>query len=59
MSIFTRNEDGRLIMKSLDLQILFGDMFSVAKNEDDVNWILENIQGYAEALSEERLEELD
>lgn len=59
MGIFTRNEDGRLVMQSLELQILLGDMFSVAKDEGEVEWILENIQGYAEVISEEKLEELD
>ena len=59
MSIFSRNEQGSLSMRTLDLRILIEDLFHVAKNEEEVEWIHEIIQSVVDAISEERIEELE
>jgi len=59
MTFFKRNENGRLAMSSLDLQILIGEMFYVAKDEDEIDWIRENLEAVVDMCEEERLEELE
>lgn len=51
--------DGKLRLQSLNLQIFFGDMFAKCKNEHEVEWVQEQLQGHVEGTAEERLEELE
>lgn len=58
MTLFSRTENGKLFVSTLDLQIFFGELFTLAKDESEVDFILENIQGVVELVSEERMEKL-
>lgn len=59
MTFFNRTERGILQVRSLNLQIFFGELFEIAETEDEVEWILDNLQTVIEILSEERIEHLE
>lgn len=52
-----RNKEGKLVIKSLDLQIFLGDLFDICETEEEVEFILSNIQECAECTAEETIEE--
>ncbi|MPM84216.1 hypothetical protein SDC9_131287 [bioreactor metagenome] len=54
-----RNENGKLRFKSLDMQILIGDLFAECKTEKEVNWLEEQLQPIVECSAEERRNELE
>ncbi|WP_187291538.1 hypothetical protein [Clostridium novyi] len=54
-----RNENGKLFLKSLDLQIFLGDLYAKCKSECEVEWIEEELADAVECLAQERMEELD
>lgn len=54
-----RNENGKLVLQSLDLQIFFGELFEECENEREVEWLTEQICETAECIGEERLNEIE
>ncbi|MEF3330578.1 hypothetical protein [Oceanobacillus oncorhynchi] len=58
-SFFTRTQQGKLKCDSLDLQILIGEMFYVAKTEEEVEWIHEQLESVIDIASEEAVEEIN
>lgn len=57
--LLTRREDGRLVLQSLDLEILIGDLFALCKNERETEWLEENLAGVVEVEAERRRDELE
>ena len=57
--MLSRKENGKLSLSSLDLQILFGDLYEKCKTTHEVDWLSEQLVGYAESMQEERNDEID
>ena len=57
--MLNRNENGKLALNSLDLQIFLGDLFGKCKNEHEIGWLKEEITGITECIADERSEELE
>lgn len=59
MSKFTgRNKHNQICIDILRLQVWLDDLFMECKTEKEIDFILENIVGYAEKCAEEAREEL-
>lgn len=56
--MLSRNENGKLVLKSLDLQIFLGDLFEKCENEHEIEWLQNQITECTECIAEERKEEL-
>jgi hypothetical protein len=54
-----RNEKGKLLLKSLDLDIFIGDLFAKCDTEKEIEWLQEQLQSCTECRAEERIEELE
>ncbi|GIO25116.1 hypothetical protein [Oceanobacillus sp. J11TS1] len=54
-SFFGRTKNGKLKCDSLDLEILFGEMFQEAKTEKEVEWIYECLESVIDIASEEAM----
>lgn len=52
-----RNEKGKLVLNTLDLQVFLGDLFYMCKTEKEVSFLLENIIECTECIAEEVIEE--
>lgn len=59
MAIFKRAQGGTLGLDTLGLQILIGDMFMLAKDEDEIDWIRDNLESVIDMGAEEAAEELE
>lgn len=59
LNILNRNEDGKLKINTLNLQILFGDLFEICNSEKEINFVLNNIVECAECIADEIMEEKD
>lgn len=49
---FYKNENGRLVCRTLDLQILIESMFDAAESDDDIDWIQEQLEQVVEMSAE-------
>ena len=54
-----RNEKGKLVFKSLDMEIFIGDLFEQCKTEHEVQWLQEQLQGIIECCADEQLEDIE
>lgn len=54
-----RGEHGKLVFKSLDVEIEMGEVFEKCKTEHEVEWVMENITSIVECEAERRMEELE
>lgn len=54
-----RNDKGKLSFKSLDFEIVIGDMFEICKTEKEVLWVTEQLSSIIECSSDERLDEIE
>lgn len=59
LNILNRNENGKLKINTLDLQIFFGDLFEICNSEEEINFVLNNIIECAECIADEIMEEKD
>ena len=57
--MLNRNKKGKLVLKSLDLEIFIGELYEKCKTEKEVNWLEEQLQPMIKCLAEERINELD
>lgn len=57
--MLSRNEKGKLALKSLDFQILISDMFTECKDQREIEWLGEALSGIVECSAEERLDEIE
>lgn len=57
--MLNRNNNGKLVLKTLDFQIMIGDMFVQCDDEGEVDFLQENLTGIIENLAEERKDEID
>ncbi|MEG0908732.1 MAG: hypothetical protein RSH78_00015 [Bacilli bacterium] len=57
--IVTRGLNGKLSINTLALQVFFDDIFSICKNEHEMDFVADNLFGYLEKSLEENLELLD
>ncbi|MGL5753001.1 MAG: hypothetical protein ACRCXT_20840 [Paraclostridium sp.] len=53
-----RNKHNQICIDSLSVQIWLDDIFIECKTEKEIEFVLENIVGYAEKCAEETKEEL-
>ena len=53
-----RNDNGRLVFKRLDFEIMIADMLEAAKinNMDDLRWAVEQMHGCIEIVAQEHCE---
>ena len=56
---FTRNENNKLIVSTPELEILLDTMLYKAKNEEELEWIYEQITSATDMLYEEVLESIN
>ena len=56
--IIGRNKHNRICIDSLSLQVWLDDIFMNCNTEKEIEFVLENIVGYAEKCAEEAREEL-
>ncbi len=56
---FTRNENNKLRVSSPKLEILLDTMLYQAKNEEELDWIYEQITSATDAMYEEVLESIN
>lgn len=59
MSFFTRTKTGGLKVDTLDLQIFFDDLFYLAKDEEEIDFIYETIESCMEISREDVQDALD
>jgi hypothetical protein len=52
-----RTESGGLSVSYLDIQIFFDDLFEICKNEDEIEWLYENLSSALEVSREERIDQ--
>lgn len=58
MSILERSATGKLTINHLDAQILFGDIFALCDNENEIARVLEQLMDILDGSAEEREREL-
>ena len=51
-----RKENGHIYVNDLDMRIFFDDLFSHCKTEEEIDFVLENIQTIVEDSAEEQEE---
>ena len=56
--MLSRNEKGNLKLKSLDLEIFFGELYEKCNSESEIDWLQEQLISMIECAAEERKEEL-
>lgn len=56
--MLNRREDGKLTLKSLDLQIFLGDLFEKCKTEREVEWLQGEVTACVEIVADDKREEL-
>jgi hypothetical protein len=57
--MLSRNKDGKLVLKSLDLEIFIGDMFGKCKNQHEIDWLQEQLSSCVECSADERTNEIE
>lgn len=58
MKLISRNENGKLFVHSLDLEIFIGDLFANCKTESEIEFVKDAIIGATEIVAEDYIEEL-
>ena len=53
-----RTEKGNLKLKSLDLEIFFGELYEKCNKESEIDWLQEQLTSMVECAAEERKEEI-
>lgn len=57
--MISRNEKGKLQARTLDIQILFDELFYHCENEQDVEWVNELLESALTVSYEESLERFE
>jgi uncharacterized protein YutD len=50
-----RNERGKLSFNHLDMQVFFDNLYEKCETEEEVEWLEDQIQSYAERGAEEAI----
>jgi hypothetical protein len=58
-ALITRNERGKLKFNTLEMEIMFDDLFDICKNQDEIEWLQEQLQSYVEGAANEKIEWLE
>ena len=48
-----RNVNGKLVLKSLDLEIFLGEMFLKCNTDEEIEWLQEQILGALDVIVDE------
>lgn len=54
-----KTESGRICLGTLSLEIFIGEIFEVCDNEEQIEFVKENLIDIIECVADERLEELE
>lgn len=48
-----RSENGKLKFSSLDFEIFIGDLFIECENDNEIDWLEEQLKGAVECIAQE------
>jgi len=57
--MLTRNERNKLELNILDVQIFLDDLFAECENEDEIEWLQNELMEYVDIASEQRKDEVE
>jgi len=57
--MISRNEKGKLVIQSLDMEIFIGELFEKCQTEHEVEWVQNEITGIIDLIADERLNEIE
>jgi hypothetical protein len=52
-------ENGKLLLSSLDFEILIGDLYEKCESEQEIEWLQDQLASIVECLAEERMDEIN
>ena len=53
--MISRNEKGKLVIQSLDMEIFIGELFEKCQTEHEVEWVQNELTGMIDLMADERL----
>ena len=59
MKLIARNDNGKLYIDTLGLDVMFGDLFDNCKTESEIEFVKDAIIGSVENVAEDFLDELN
>jgi hypothetical protein len=57
--MLARKENGKLSLKSLELEIFLGDLYEQCETEKEVEWLERQLQTCVECIAQERISEIE
>lgn len=57
--MISRNEKGKLVMQSLDMEIFIGELFEKCQTEHEVEWVQKELTGTIDTIADERICEIE
>lgn len=57
--MISRNEKGKLVVHSLDMEIFFGELFEKCQTAHEVEWVQNELTGIIDLVADERLDETE
>ena len=56
--MITRNENGKIVLQALDMQIFLGELFEKCQTEHEVEWVQYELTSMVDLIADERLDEI-